>query len=279
MDAGFDPAGATDPGVEQSSQAEQQQVEYLDIDDDLAARHVRVKVDGEEISVPLREALSGYSRTADYTQKTQQLAEQRRQAEEALVLKQAMDTAPGLAVQILASRAGVSVEEYLGMTPAQRQQAVAEPEYEDPLERALAEERRAREALEQRFLQREADQQLREQLDGLKQRFQLDDNQVREVVAEAFRQGLPPQMLPMVYQSMAFARLQAQQQARGDFQGQQNLQTQQRQAAAAAASQVVGTGTGAVGTTTDRGNDGNMSLMDAITAALEPWDGVSPLSP
>lgn len=278
MDAGVDPQGTTDPGVEQSSQPEQQPVEYLDIDDDLAARHVRVKVDGEEISVPLREALSGYSRTADYTQKTQQLAEQRRQAEEALVLKQAMDTAPGLAVQILASRAGVSVEEYLGMTPAQRQAAV-EPEYEDPLERALVEERKAREALEQRFLQREADQQLREQLDGLKQRFQLDDNQVREVVTEAFRLGLPPQMLPMVYQSMAFGRLQAQQQARTEFGTQQNLQAQQRQAAAAAASQVVGTGTGAVGTTTDRGNDGNMSLMDAINAALDPWDGVSPLSP
>jgi hypothetical protein len=37
-----------------------------------------VKVDGEEIEVPLKEALAGYSRTQDYTRKTQKLAEERK---------------------------------------------------------------------------------------------------------------------------------------------------------------------------------------------------------
>lgn len=41
----------------------------------------RVKVDGEEVDVPLDELLKGYSRTADYTRKTQAIAEARRQAE------------------------------------------------------------------------------------------------------------------------------------------------------------------------------------------------------
>lgn len=41
----------------------------------------RVKVDGEEVEVPLEELLKGYSRTADYTRKTQAIAEARRQAE------------------------------------------------------------------------------------------------------------------------------------------------------------------------------------------------------
>lgn len=41
----------------------------------------RVKVDGEEVEVPLDELLKGYSRTADYTRKTQAIAEARRQAE------------------------------------------------------------------------------------------------------------------------------------------------------------------------------------------------------
>ena len=41
----------------------------------------RVKVDGEEVEVPLDELLKGYSRTADYTRKTQAIAEARKQAE------------------------------------------------------------------------------------------------------------------------------------------------------------------------------------------------------
>lgn len=41
----------------------------------------KVKVDGEEVEVPLDELLKGYSRTSDYTRKTQQIAEQRKAAE------------------------------------------------------------------------------------------------------------------------------------------------------------------------------------------------------
>jgi hypothetical protein len=44
---------------------------------------VTVKVDGKEIEIPLDEALKGYSRTQDYTRKTQQLAEERKQFESA----------------------------------------------------------------------------------------------------------------------------------------------------------------------------------------------------
>lgn len=39
---------------------------------------VKVKVDGEEVEVSLDEALKGYSRTADYTRKTQQAAAERK---------------------------------------------------------------------------------------------------------------------------------------------------------------------------------------------------------
>jgi len=45
------------------------------------AQIFRVKVDGEEVEVPLDELLKGYSRTADYTRKTQAIAEARKQAE------------------------------------------------------------------------------------------------------------------------------------------------------------------------------------------------------
>jgi hypothetical protein len=41
----------------------------------------RVKVDNEELEVDLDELIKGYSRTSDYTKKTQSLAEQRKQVE------------------------------------------------------------------------------------------------------------------------------------------------------------------------------------------------------
>jgi hypothetical protein len=42
---------------------------------------LKVKVDGQEIEVPLEELKAGYSRTADYTRKTMALAEERKQIE------------------------------------------------------------------------------------------------------------------------------------------------------------------------------------------------------
>ena len=41
----------------------------------------RVKVDGEEVEVPLDELLKGYSRTADYTRKTQAITQARKETE------------------------------------------------------------------------------------------------------------------------------------------------------------------------------------------------------
>ena len=56
-------------------------------DDDIHDEHVEVpksytvKVNGEEIDVPLNELLAGYQRTADYTRKTQEVAAMRQQYE------------------------------------------------------------------------------------------------------------------------------------------------------------------------------------------------------
>lgn len=54
------------------------------------ATKVKVKVDGEEVEVTLEELRDGYSRTQDYTRKTQEVAEQRRavEQEKAQVLEQ-----------------------------------------------------------------------------------------------------------------------------------------------------------------------------------------------
>jgi len=62
---------------EEEEEAEGQQ----DAKEESAAPKYKVKVDGEEIEVGLDEALQGYQRTADYTRKTQALAEQRKALE------------------------------------------------------------------------------------------------------------------------------------------------------------------------------------------------------
>jgi hypothetical protein len=242
--------------------------EYLDIDDAIASRHVKVKVDGEEISVPLSEALQGYQRQAAFTKHSQQLAEQRREAEDALRLHQAMQQNPGLTIQVLASRAGMTVEQYLNLTPQQQQQAQAEaePEYDDPLEREIANERRAREALEQRIAQREADDQLRNAVQGLQQQYGLNDDQVRAVVGQTMNMGLGIEMLPVVYQAMAF---QAQQTAQQESAAQRQAEEAQRQAAAAQATAVVGNGIGVNGGSPTPANPSYSSYRDAIAAAYD----------
>lgn len=247
-------------------------IEYLEVDDDLANKYVRVKIDGQEEGVPLAEALQGYQRQADYTRSKQTLSQQRQEMQRDLQIAQAMQRDPGMAVQILAREAGVSVEDYLGMTPAQQQQAIAdnqEDEYVDPLERQLAEERNARLALEQRISQREADEVLRGAVNGLKQQFSIDDEQAREVVSVAYNMGLPPQMLPMVYQSMAFQRMSAEQQARQEHATQQQTEDERRRAAATRAQQTIGQGQSANGVTGTPANQEFTNYRDAIMNAFE----------
>jgi hypothetical protein len=268
VESGPAPSGQAEISPEQSEAPQAPaEPEYLDIDDATANRHVKVKVDGEEISVPLSEALQGYQRQAAFTRHSQQLAEQRREAEDALRLHQAMQQNPGLTIQVLASRAGMTIEQYLGLTPQQQAaaQAEAEPEYDDPLEREIAVERQARLALEQRIAQREADDQLRGAVSGLQQQYGLNDDQIRAVVGQTMQMGLGIEMLPVVYQAMAF---QAQQTAQQEHAAQQQATEAQRQEAAAQAAAVVGNGTGVNGGSPTPANPSYSSYREAIEAAF-----------
>jgi len=252
--------------------ASQPDFDYLDIDDDLGGKYVKVKVDGEEISVPLAEALQGYQRQEAFTRRTQEVAEQRREAQRAIQLQQALQANPGLTMQILADQAGMNVHDFLGLSSAQQQAAVqggGDEEFVDPLERALAEERTARQALEQRFLQREADEELRGAVNGLKQQFSIDDDMARQVVAAAYQMGLPTQAFPMIYQSMAFQQMQARNGAREEVATTQATQDEQRRRAAAAAGQVIGGGQSANGVQGTPANHEFTNYRDAIIAAFE----------
>ena len=65
-------------GEEQTEESEDNETQETNVEEP----KYKVKVDGEEIEVTQDELLRGYMRQRDYTQKTQQLAEQRRQFEQ-----------------------------------------------------------------------------------------------------------------------------------------------------------------------------------------------------
>ena len=74
-----DDSGVEDALEEETS--EEQSGEEEETEEGEQPQTFTVKVDGKEVSVTLDELQKGYSRTQDYTRKTQQIAEVRKQAE------------------------------------------------------------------------------------------------------------------------------------------------------------------------------------------------------
>lgn len=77
---------AEEPQAEYEAQAEDEAPETYEASEEVQEEveekpRYRVKVDNEEMEVDLDELIKGYSRTADYTKKTQTLAEQRKAVE------------------------------------------------------------------------------------------------------------------------------------------------------------------------------------------------------
>jgi hypothetical protein len=78
-------SGDDDSGVEDApddESAEEQSEESEESEEQEQAQTFTVKVDGKEVDVTLDELQKGYSRTQDYTRKTQQIAEVRKQVEQ-----------------------------------------------------------------------------------------------------------------------------------------------------------------------------------------------------
>ena len=242
---------------------EQPARQYVEIDDP-DNRYVRVKVDGEDVEVPYSEALKGYSRESDYTRKAQALAQQRQEAEFGLRLQQALEANPALTLQALAQQYGMTVAQ------VQAAQAAAEDEYADPLEREIANERQARQALEQRIAQREADEELERAVGGLRSQFNLNDDDLREVVSTAMKMNLGVEAFPMIYKTMQFDRIDARVKAHRAEQARQEAEKARREAAKTQASQTISFGSGGSnGLTNQVDAGGRMSLREAIEAAFE----------
>jgi len=94
--------------------------------DEYASKNVRIKVDGQEVVVPLSEALAGYQRQADYTRKTQELSEQRKQLELGAALQEALNNDPFGTLQMLQKHYGMgndvqAEEEDIYLDPVQKE--------------------------------------------------------------------------------------------------------------------------------------------------------------
>lgn len=238
---------------------------YVEIDDP-DNRWDRVKVDGEELEVPYSELKRGYSREADYTRKTQALAAQRQEAEYGINLQRALEANPEMTLRILAERHGIAFADQV----AQQMAPPAEEEYVDPLERAIAEERKARESLEERLIRREEDERLQQAVSGLRQQFNLNDDDLNEVIGVAYRGGYGIEALPMIYKNMAYDRLAARVAAARAAEEAKQADTTRRTTAKSQAGQVVSNGSrGAGGVTNQVDAGGRMTLREAIETAFD----------
>jgi hypothetical protein len=133
----------------------------------------------------------------------------------------------------------------------------------------LAEERAARQALEQRIDQRESDERLTNAISGLRQQFNASDDDLREVINLAYQMGAGTDQLPYLYKAMTFDKINARVQAQRLVETQRAEEAQRRQAAAASANAVVSSGTiGSNGVTGQMPADGPMTIRQAVEAAL-----------
>jgi hypothetical protein len=102
--------GAPEPEV---AQPEQEALDFLELDDSLASKYVKLTIEGQEVPVKLSDALRGYNSERVSTQRFQEAAELRKQAEIGLRIQQALETDPEMTLRILAQRAGLSPAQFI----------------------------------------------------------------------------------------------------------------------------------------------------------------------
>lgn len=108
-----------------AAETPEEEYDFLEVTE-LGEKYVKLQVDGQEVAVPISEALAGYQRQADYTRKTQELSEQRKQLQFAATLQEALQKDPENTLRLLQNQYGVNlnpqiVEEDEYLTDEERQ--------------------------------------------------------------------------------------------------------------------------------------------------------------
>ena len=158
--------------------------------DEYADRPVKLNIAGEEIDVPLKEALAGYQRQADYTRKTQELSEQRKQVQFGSALQEALQNDPRNTLELLKQHYGLD-----------EQQTSDEDElFSDPTEKQF----RQLESRIKAFEQQKAVQDLEKTVESLSRKYG-DAFDADEIIAKALATG--NSNLEAVYKQTAFDRI------------------------------------------------------------------------
>lgn len=224
---------------------------------------VKVKVDGEELEVPVAELLQGYSRTADYTRKTQSLAEERQQVAFWKQVDEAMRANPQATLNYL--------QQTYGITPEQATSGVDADDdwgYDDPVQRELRELRELVKPALQFTQEQQAERMLTQVVSGLSSKYG-DEFNANEVITEAIARGIhDPRELEGVFKDMYFDKYRA-------IVAAQQLQQQttattdaQRRAAAQAAAAATGGGASVRGTNRPTPPSAPRNPREAVLAAF-----------
>jgi hypothetical protein len=166
----------------------EQEIELLPVDE-FGDKYVAVQVNGEEVRVPLKEALSGYQRQADYTRKTQELGEQRRQVQFGAALQEALQNDPKGTLELLKQHYGLD----------QTALTSEEEELQDPVERQY----RQLEQRVQAFEHQKAADELERTVASLQSKY--EDFDANEVVNRALALGSTD--LEAVYKQISFDKV------------------------------------------------------------------------
>lgn len=234
-----------------------------------ADKLVTVKVDGEEVQVPLSEALNGYMRQSAFTKRTQEAAEKAKQAEAALAFQEQLRRDPASTIQQLALRA------LQAQAPKQVEQPPA-----DPVERRMWEydQRISRfEQWQEQQAQEQADRALLSEVGRLQSEYAQAEvpfdaeKVVQRAAQEAQSTGVAPS-LEGVYMRMLGEHLVAQQLAARDLADEQSAADAAVTAAKVAAGQLQG-GASAMGGGADL-DDSNLDTAEAFKRAVEMHGGL-----
>lgn len=242
----MDPNIGTTENVEMETQVSD--APYLETEN-YANHVVRVKMDGEELQVPLSEALAGYQRQADYTRKTQELAEQRNQMQYAATIQTALERDPEATIDLLARHYNIS-----------RSQAANVAAEVDDYESLDPQEQKMRE-LDKRvasFEDYQSQQEVERNIKDLQNRY--SDFNVSEVVQTALRVGSTD--LEGTYKQLMFDKMSAQQNIEKQAKAKQQ-QTEKSVVDAKRSASVVSGGSNPASTTNES--------VEAITSVRDAW--------
>lgn len=160
-------------------------IEYLN-PEDLSGKMHKMVVDGEEVEVSFEELTQGYNSNRAATQKFQEAAKARQEAEQAVGLANAVRENPVATITALAAEAGQTVQEFLS-----KAQPEPEPQFETEQERRIYELEQRLEARDQAEHQARVDADLQSALSGLQTDLQATPEELQSVIAAAQQKRLP----------------------------------------------------------------------------------------